>query len=106
MRQHRLKRHAREPAKKRISEQGLLDEAWAACILWAAQNDKLVAQFNAATGNNFGKTLTPIERMIDKATGHKENLAEVDEFVRWVTINYWGLRHAPKAIRERIEAEQ
>jgi len=47
------------------------------CVIECAGNKDLVAQFNRLNGTNIGvDPRKPIERMIDEATGHEEEIRE------------------------------
>ncbi len=66
----------------------LMQIAWRDCLLWACTFEPIVKQFRDETGNawEFGKT--PIERMVDKATGAETEYCR--EFVEWFNANVWG----------------
>lgn len=63
-------------------------EAWLGCIHWAISEPDILAAFRADTGNNWSPGLTPIDRMIDEATGADNHFIEA--FIRWVNENLWG----------------
>lgn len=79
----------------------LMDIAWRDFINFAAQHDEIVAQFNHETGSSFMLPGSPIELMIDGATGKVE--ADAKAFVFWVTKWHWGLEYAPEKLRREIE---
>ena len=62
--------------------------AWIDCLVWAVSNDKVIDQYKRDTKSGFVPPNTPIERMIDEATGHGK--AEVEKFVEWFNVNIWG----------------
>lgn len=62
--------------------------AWLGCIRYALGNPEIVAAFRHATGNKWEPGKTPLDRMIDEATG--ADRAWVEAFVRWVNVNVWG----------------
>jgi hypothetical protein len=78
----------------------LLDVAWRDFIYWAVSEPTIVAEFNEATGRTFKQPGTPIEEMIDEATGKDADDAEV--FILWVTKNHWGMKYAPESVRKAI----
>lgn len=74
--------------------------AWAAFVEWAAAEQEIRAAFTAETGLPFlAPPETPIEAMIDTATGADGN---AEAFVEWVTRNHWGLEEAPEAYRNSL----
>ena len=80
----------------------LMAGAWAAFIQWAAGEPEMRAAFTADTGEVFlSPPTSPIEDMIDKATGARE--ANREAFVEWVTREYWGLDEAPESYRKHLK---
>lgn len=49
----------------------------------------MIGQFKDATGHDLGllANSSPIERMIDAATGYKD--AMMSEFLQWLRLSYW-----------------
>jgi hypothetical protein len=47
--------------------------AWVSCLLFTMKQPDALAAFQADTGNTFTPGATPMERMIDEATGHERN---------------------------------
>jgi hypothetical protein len=76
--------------------------AWAGFVQYAITDERVVEQFERETGVKFSVATTPIDRMIDEATGRVET--DIEKFVLWVTERYWGVEYAPEAIREKIAA--
>jgi len=66
---------------------------WLGCISWALQDDNCLAAFRAETGNNWAPGKTPLERMIDEATGSDRRF--IFAFVEWVNVNIWGPMDGP-----------
>lgn len=62
--------------------------AWLGCIAWAIGNPAIVAAFRAETGMNWTPGTTPLDRMIDEATGVDRKF--ITAFVEWVNVNIWG----------------
>lgn len=75
--------------------------AWRDFILFAFNDPDCRKAFTEATGIQLGGDRSPIEAMIDSATGSDGGASA---FVEWVTREHWGIEHAPKAYREEIEA--
>ncbi len=65
-----------------------MTSAWISCILWAASEPSLVAQFRSDTGCAWIAPTNGFERMIDQATGAGQGFVEA--FVKWVNENVWG----------------
>jgi len=52
------------------------------CLLTALANEELVRQFDRLTGSNLQGQGTPIDRMIDQATGRNEK--DMEAFIEFV----------------------
>ena len=65
-----------------------MHEAWIGCIIFAVQTPEIVAEFRQDTGLQWRPATSPIDRMIDEATGREKEF--VVEFVKWVNVNLWG----------------
>lgn len=85
-----------------MDRRGFMDIAWRDFINFAAREPDIIAQFNAETGRHYGAPATPIEAMIDDASGRLED--DTNEFVLWVTERHWGIDEAPEKVRAEIEA--
>ena len=70
-----------------------MTQAWVDCLIFAINQPEIVAQFREESGNNYSVGRTPIERMIDDATGRTQQF--IVEFVKWANINVWGPLEAP-----------
>lgn len=67
--------------------------AFADFIRWASQEERMIDDYEADTGNKVIKQKrTALERMIDQATGHDRKMAE--DFVKWCAEVY-GLDFLP-----------
>jgi hypothetical protein len=55
--------------------------AWLGCIRWALGKSDILAAFRADTGNTWEPGRTPIDRMIDEATGADREF--ITAFVKW-----------------------
>lgn len=64
----------------------LMLEAWQGCVSFAAHEPEIIARFVEETG--WKAPGSPIERMIDEATGRPA--AVFAQFCDWVTVNVWG----------------
>lgn len=62
--------------------------AWASCVSWAIKQPEVMAAFRAETGNTWQPGRTPMERMVDEATG--ADAAFMEAFVRFVNERIWG----------------
>lgn len=62
--------------------------AWLSCLQWAIGVDDIRASFEQETGMRFVRARTPIDSMIDEATGIHE--AYIRQFVEWFNVNIWG----------------
>ena len=63
--------------------------AWLGCISWALGEKEIIAAYREDTGDQFTVGRTPIERLVDKATGC--DLAFLESFIRWANVqNVWG----------------
>lgn len=76
--------------------------AWRDFLIFAIGEPKIVEQYETATGKKLDLAKTPMDRMIDKATGRED--AMVADFVEWVTINHYGIDEAPESYRAMIRA--
>lgn len=94
------------PPAAPTAEEYFMEVAWRDFILWAYQFPEIRAAFTAATGKSlYTPPRTPLDAMIDKAAGNDSDSARtLDEFVRWVTINYWGEEEAPEAYKAAVAA--
>jgi hypothetical protein len=99
-------RARRRPAASRDDPDGTVWEAlcewsWGGFIDWAWRSAEVRRDFTAATGVVLDRR-TPIEAMVDRATGY--DVTAVARFVEWVTVELWGIEGAPRAAREAIAA--
>jgi hypothetical protein len=75
--------------------------AWRDFILFAFNDSDCRKAFTEATGIQLGVDRSPIEALVDSATGSDGGAGA---FVEWVTREHWSIEHAPKAYREEIKA--
>lgn len=63
---------------------------WAGLVRYVASRQDFIEHFEEVTGHKwiFDAARPPIERMVDKATGHDQ--AIVDAFVDYVNEYHWG----------------
>jgi hypothetical protein len=69
----------------------LMQVAWRDCLLWSIHSKQpdFMAAFTAETGLSFPPSpKSPIEAMIDHATGANEAIAS--RYVEWFNENVWG----------------
>lgn len=63
-------------------------DAWLCSISWSLGVPEVLAEFRADTGNNWQPASSPIEEMIDRATGVDRDFIEA--FIKWHNVNIWG----------------
>jgi hypothetical protein len=66
----------------------LMALAWRDCLSWAVGEPEILGAFQRETGTAYAAPRTPLDRMIDKATGVEEHVARA--FVKWFNANVWG----------------
>lgn len=68
----------------------LMFDAFIGCVIWAAQEPEIVKRFQSDTGTNLGAffSRSPIEKMVDKATGFQRDI--FIKWCDWVTVHIWG----------------
>lgn len=64
----------------------LMEAMFGSCVRWAWENPETRRAFEQETGMRSAGS--PIEAMVDDATGYDEEVAEA--FVHWVIGNVWG----------------
>lgn len=79
----------------------LMEIAWRDFILWAVQDEGVMAQYKEETGKTMSGPANAIEAAIDKATGYAESQAH--DFVIWATERLWGIEEAPERLRAELE---
>lgn len=57
------------------------------CVLRSLDNDELVAQFDRLTGRNVGRKGSPLDLVIDEATGRQAD--DLDAFIAFVRDVVW-----------------
>lgn len=62
--------------------------AWASALAWAAGEASIVEAFTEQTGMKIAVARSPLDRMIDDATGANEAVAR--RFVEWFNETIWG----------------
>ena len=63
-------------------------QAWVNYLRWLVTEPEMLAAFRADTGCDFTPGLTPIDLMINEATGRQR--ASVEQYVAWFNENIWG----------------
>ena len=71
--------------------------AWADFIQHSLNVPECVALFEKTVGMKIANR-SGIEIAIDQATGYED--AAMEEFVAWVTVNFWGEHYAPQSWRD------
>ena len=82
-----------------MSEDVLMQLAWRDCVLWAMAQEEVVSRFTADTGLKLSRPTSPLDQMIDEATGYRT--AVLGKFVEWFNVNVWGDYPPVKAREER-----
>jgi hypothetical protein len=57
------------------------------CVLRSLDNDELVAHFDRLTGRNVGRKGSPLDLVIDEATGRQAD--DLDAFITFVRDVVW-----------------
>lgn len=90
------------PSKTSSLEDAFMEVAWHDFILWAIGDSGVRQQFRTATGLAlYSSPKNALEAAIDKAAGADQS-QNLEAFVRWATLNLWGIEYAPE--RYRAEA--
>jgi hypothetical protein len=71
-----------------LPKEPYLIPAWFGCLAWALQEPDILTAFRADTGLTWTPGRTPLERMIDDATG--ADAAFIAAFAAWMNHNVWG----------------
>lgn len=66
----------------------IMAQAWVDCLRWSVTEPEILAAFRQATGSDYSPGATPIERMIDQATGRDREF--VERYIAWFHENVWG----------------
>ena len=61
---------------------------WAACLIWHFKQPEVRARFSAETGQHLSFSRTPIDQMIDDATGYQSDA--IHAFGEWFNREIWG----------------
>jgi hypothetical protein len=69
-------------------DEAYLLPAWLGCLSWALTNPQVLEQFEKSTGFKRNHARSPIERMIDEATGMQAEYFAA--FAKWMNENIWG----------------
>jgi hypothetical protein len=65
-----------------------MEEAWISCMLHAATEPRLVAQFQKDTGTSLTVPQILLDVMTTRGTG--ANAAFADKFIAWANVHLWG----------------
>lgn len=60
--------------------------AWRDCLFWAIRDADVLAAYERETGRTFSLAASPIDAMVDAATGNEP----ARDFVTWFNANVWG----------------
>jgi len=64
--------------------------AWASCLRWAVCSEAVQKDFESATGIKYHGAGSPIEAMLDAATGHNPAEEYIKSFLPWFNEWVWG----------------
>lgn len=67
--------------------------AWLGCIRFALGDESVVRAFREETRNFWEPATTPMDRLVDEATG--ADWAFLVEFIQWVNVAVWGSLDGP-----------
>ncbi len=106
--QRRAKRERAQSLRdaKMTAPDPLTEAAWFGFIRWAIGHPEIRARFQTETGLSLDSLdrRSPIEAMVDKATGYRDDA--IGRFVEWATREIWGLEDAPLAYQQEIAAKE
>lgn len=69
--------------------------AYYGCLRWALTFDPILERFKSDTGKGLPAARSPIEKMVDQATGHDPYEDFFRAFVSWFNENIWGAIDGP-----------
>lgn len=78
------------------------ETGWANFITWAFEQPQMREVFEASCNCAFPRN--EIEDEIDRATGNDLDL--LSRFIVYMTIEHWGLEHAPRVFKEWYHENQ
>lgn len=85
-----------------VSRDAFNSAAWASFVQFAWTQDDAHKAFRGATGRpQRARTRSPLDVLIDNATGGSIDEQYMTEFVDWVTREHWGEAYAPEEWRKR-----
>ena len=76
------------PIPRDIRDNPLLIIAWRDCLFWSVANPAIMLAFRSDTGIDWVNAVTPLESMVDEATGRIH--AQAATYIRWFNSNVWG----------------
>ncbi len=79
---------AQSPLSPHIPADPFVAMMWMSCLRWTLTQQSALDAFREATGNAWTPAKTPIDRMIDDATGAAA--AWLAEYAAWFNENVWG----------------
>ena len=95
------------PLTEEDAQRGFMEDAWAAFVSWAFDQDWIRRDFEAATGCFMPKQArSGLEAAIDQACGLDSGETYrhyAHEFMIWVTVNHWGIEEGPAKLRELLK---
>jgi hypothetical protein len=76
------------PLDQYIPDDPLMAAPWLSAFGVAILNKDIMAAFKAETGLSWNPPKSPIEQMVDEATGYQEEV--IVAFAAWFNANVWG----------------
>ena len=89
---------------KRITYDDFAAISWASFVSFAFRTPGFRDAFVADGGKLAKPATSPIDHMIDAATGHVES--EIADFVLWATRKHFGMRYAPRGYRDSVASKR
>lgn len=68
--------------------------AWRDGLAWAVEEPEILKSFRDATGVDLVTARSPIEHLVDEATGKRRD--DLERFVDWFTDTIWGSEMDPR----------
>lgn len=66
----------------------LMQLAWIGGLRFALEDDGMVTEYRQHSGDQWQPALTPIDQMVDEATGR--DWVFLSSFIKWFNENVWG----------------
>lgn len=77
-----------ERCLKKTNTPDYMFEAWCDCMSWAIGEKVIRKQFELDTDMHYKLPNSPLDKMIDEATGYEKDY--IEKFIIWANENIWG----------------